>query len=44
MYFWQVRELVGNGKCSDSTHQYDVYECAMSDCIDAALRLISIKK
>lgn len=40
MYFWQVRELVGNGRYADSTHQYDVYEDAMSDCISAALELI----
>lgn len=43
MYFWQVRELVGNGKYADSTHQYDVYEDAMIDCIDAALELITNK-
>lgn len=40
MYFWQVRELVGNGRYADSTHQYDVYEDAMSDCTSAALELI----
>lgn len=40
MYFWQVRELVGNGRYADSAHQYDVYEDAMSDCISAALGLI----
>lgn len=43
MYFWQVRELVGNGKHANSTHQYDVYEDAMRDCIDAALELITNK-
>lgn len=42
MYFWQVRELVGNGKYADSTHQYDVYEDAMADCISAALDLITM--
>lgn len=40
MYFWQVREMIGNGRYADSTHQYDVYEDAMSDCISAALELI----
>lgn len=40
MYFWQVRELVGNGKYADSTRQYDVFEDAMSDCIASALELI----
>ena len=40
MYFWQVREMIGNGRYADSTHQYDVYEDAMSDCIAAALELI----
>lgn len=40
MYFWQVRERIGNGRYADSTHQYDVYEDAMSDCISAALELI----
>ena len=40
MYFWQVRERVGNGRYADSAHQYDVYEDAMSDCISAALELI----
>lgn len=40
MFFWQVRELVGNGKYADSTRQYYVYEDAMSDCISAALELI----
>lgn len=43
MYFWQVRELVGNGKYADSIHQYDVFEDAMRDCIDAALDLITNK-
>lgn len=41
MYFWQVMELVDNGKYADSTHQYDVYEDAMGDCISAALELIN---
>lgn len=41
MYFWQARELVGNGKYADSIHQYDVFEDAMRDCIDAALELIN---
>lgn len=40
MYFWQVREIIGNGRYADSAHQYDVYEDAMSDCISAALGLI----
>lgn len=40
MYFWQVREMIGNGRYADSAHQYDVYEDAMSDCISAALELI----
>lgn len=40
MYFWQVRERIGNGRYADSNHQYDVYEDAMSDCISAALGLI----
>lgn len=40
MYFWQVREIIGNGRYADSAHQYDVYEDAMSDCISAALELI----
>lgn len=40
MYFWQVREIIGNGRYADSAHQYDVYEDAMSDCISAALKLI----
>lgn len=39
MYFWQARELVGNGKYADSIHQYDIFEDAMRDCIDAALDL-----
>lgn len=39
-YFWQVRERVGNGKFADSTRQYDIFEDAMRDCIDAALKLI----
>lgn len=41
MYFWQVMELVDNGKYADSTRQYDVYEDAMVDCISAALELIN---
>lgn len=40
MYFWQVREMIGNGRYADSTSQYDVYEDAMGDCISAALELI----
>ena len=40
MFFWQVREMIGNGRYADSAHQYDVYEDAMSDCISAALELI----
>lgn len=43
MFFWQVREMRGNGRYADSTHQYDVYEDAMSDCITAALELIEKK-
>lgn len=41
MYFWQVREMIGNGRHADSTRQYDMYEDAMSDCISAALELIN---
>lgn len=44
MYFWQVRELVGNGKYTDSTRQYDVYEDAMADCISSALDLLAGKE
>lgn len=40
MYFWQVTEMIYNGRYADSNHQYDVYEDAMSDCISAALELI----
>lgn len=40
MFFWQVREMVGNGRYADSKRQYDVYEDAMSDCIASALELI----
>lgn len=43
MYFWQVRELVGNGKHAESKHQYEIYEDAMNDCIAAALELIEEK-
>ena len=43
MFFWQVREMIGNGRYADSTHQYDVYEDAMSDSIAAALELIEKK-
>ena len=43
MYFWQIRELVGNGKHAESKHQYEIYEDAMNDCIAAALELIEKK-
>ncbi len=43
MYFWQIRELVGNGKHAESKHQYETYEDAMNDCIAAALGLIAMK-
>lgn len=42
-YFWQVRELQANGKSADSDRQYDDYEDALRDCIDAALELIEVK-
>ncbi len=38
-YFWRALELVGNGKCADSVKQYEVYEDALSDCINAALTI-----
>lgn len=44
MYFWQVRELVGNGKYADSNRQYDVYEDALTDCLSAALDLLAGKE
>lgn len=44
MYFWQIRELVGNGKHAESKHQYETYEDAMNDCIAAALELIENNK
>lgn len=44
MFFWQVREIVSNGRYADSKRQYDVYEDAMSDCIASALELIEQEK
>ena len=43
MYFWQIRELVGNGKHAESKHQYEIYEDAMNNCVAAALELIEKK-
>ena len=44
MYFWQIRELVGNGKHAESKHQYEIYEDALSDCLKAALKLLDNEK